>query len=444
MRRLAAVLLALSWSGCGPSSRDDNNNNGEVDAPDVVPCVGLECQVVDCAKDGLPATSISGTVFAPNGTLALYGATVYVPRIDPGPFPDGVECAKCTNDALPGEPIVQVLSDEAGRFTLSGVPAGNGVTLFVTIGKWRRKVVLPTLQACTDNPLAADLTRLPKNRTEGDIPRIAVVTGSCDALECLIRKLGVSDSEFTNEAGDGRIHLYASNGANRLANNAMFAPASQLWGDLEQLKRYDIAMHSCECSTRVNEKSMAMLQNMKAYADLGGRVFLSHYHNVWVAGDSANPAHAIPEWAPIASCRSDGFANGNDFIDQVNNPKGGAFATWMMNVMGSPTQGVIPIQSGTGRQTCTSVDLAKAERWVFFPSGGNEFPQNFQFSTPNEAPKEQRCGKVVFSDMHVANGSSSSSGTPFPNGCSSAELSPQEKALAFMFFDIATCVGEIF
>ena len=34
-------------------------------------CVGLECQVVNCAKKGLPPTSISGTVYAPNGTLAL-------------------------------------------------------------------------------------------------------------------------------------------------------------------------------------------------------------------------------------------------------------------------------------------------------------------------------------------------------------------------------------
>jgi hypothetical protein len=50
----------------------------------------------------------------------------------------------------------------------------------------------------------------------------------------------------------------------------------------------------------------------------------------------------------------------------------------------------------------------------------------------------------VFSDMHVSGDSSSAPGKPYPTGCSTAALTPQEKALAFMFFDIASCVGVIF
>ena len=59
----------------------------------------------------------------------------------------------------------------------------------------------------------------------------------------------------------------------------------------------------------------------------------------------------------------------------------------------------------------------------------------------SEAQPNDRCGKVVFSDMHVSGDSSSSPDTPFPDSCSNAELTPQEKALAFMFFDIAGCVA---
>jgi hypothetical protein len=113
----------------------------------------------------------------------------------------------------------------------------------------------------------------------------------------------------------------------------------------------------------------------------------------------------------------------------------------MTNVQGSATPGTIVINES--RQSCSAVDPARAERWVFMPISGTDYPQNFQFTTPNEAPKDDRCRKVVFSDMHVASGSTSSSGTGFPGGCSASPLSAQEKALAFMFFDVASCVGTI-
>src|SRR5262249_13462911 len=114
---------------------------------------------------------------------------------------------------------------------------------------------------------------------------------------------------------------------------------------------------------------------------------------------------------------------------------------WMVNVGGSPMRDQIPIMMG--KQTATAVDNAKAERWVYWDNGGMQYPQDFQFTTPNEMPIDQRCGKVVFSDMHVASGSMSAPGTPYPSGCSTADLTPQEKALAFMFFDISSCVSRV-
>ncbi len=445
MRTMLGILIVgLFAVACGPS-RDNYDPDGGDDGPPPG-CVGLECNIVNCAKKGLPPTTISGTVYAPNGTLALYGATVYVPNVDPGPFVDGVACSRC-EDQLPGDPVVQGISDTSGKFSISDVPAGTDIPLFITIGKWRRKVTIPAVVKCQDNQLPNTITSLPKNKTEGDLPKIAMVTGGCDKLECLVRRLGISDSEFTSETGGGRIHLFTGQGGTpKLTNGTMLATAASLWGDVNKLKNYDILMHSCECSEYTVNKTQAMMDNVKAYADVGGRVFLSHFHSVWIDGETDNdPPQKPAVWTEVAQCDISGTKSGTGVIDQVNNPKGSSFAVWLTNVMASATPGTIAITES--KQSCSSIDPLRTERWVFMPLVDSatgqtiDYPQNFQFTTPNEAAKEARCGKVVFSDMHVAADSGGTTG--FPGTCSAGVLSPQEKALAFMFFDVASCVGTI-
>src|SRR5688572_17155707 len=58
-------------------------------------CTGLECNIVDCVGQGKPDTTIKGTVYAPNGTLPLFGITVYVPNEPVAPLPDGAQCSRC-------------------------------------------------------------------------------------------------------------------------------------------------------------------------------------------------------------------------------------------------------------------------------------------------------------------------------------------------------------
>jgi len=287
------------------------------------------------------------------------------------------------------------------------------------------------------------------------MPSIAIVTGQYDSLECLVRKLGVADTEFTTDAGDGKVHLYASNGTDQFADGTTFTPAHTLWGDAAKLKNYDFALFSCEGNTDsslVSSKTQAEMDNVQSFADAGGRLFLSHYHQIWVDGRIGG-GFMVPtpsaEWRNVMTC-SDTHPLSLDMIeaviDQTSNPKGPAFAQWLVNVGATNTPGQVHVNEA--RQTCDAVDKTKAEQWVYTP--GSLRPQVIQFTTPQASPPGDRCGKVVFSEMHVSSGSSSmpgttaNGGTPFPTGCSTDPLSPQEKALAFMFFDIASCVGPIF
>jgi hypothetical protein len=191
--------------------------------------------------------------------LPLYNVVVYVPNAAVDPITDGVTCDTCQT-GLSGDPIAAALSDTKGEFILKDVPAGANIPLVITIGKWRREVVIPNVMPCVDNQVTPDLTRLPKNQSEGHIPRIAMVTGGADALECLLRKIGLEDSEFTPENGPGRINLFAGkDGGNKftpdLNGGTVFPNGKNLWDDAFKLKNYDLVLMNCEGGTDAGNKS---------------------------------------------------------------------------------------------------------------------------------------------------------------------------------------------
>ncbi|MEO8844513.1 MAG: hypothetical protein ABI704_23215 [Kofleriaceae bacterium] len=277
------------------------------------------------------------------------------------------------------------------------------------------------------------------------MPKIAITTGGADSLECLIRKMGVSDSEITIGGGAGHVQLYAGNGVSQMDGGGTIPSATPFWSNVDSLKKFDAVLLSCEGAQNPNTKPQPALDAMKAYADFGGRVFASHWHNIWIEGSTEGGGNQKPlVWPSIATWSNGGNLNdpATDVIDEVNNPKGSSFATWMLNVGGSTTRDNIALLAGTGRTTCTQVDLTKGERWTTVMGQGNS-TQNFQFVTPAEGDPANACGKVVFSDMHVS-GDPGGGKYPSQDCPATMTLSPQEKALAFMLFDLSSCVGTLF
>ena len=411
MRSLLLLLVAGVGlgMGCGPapSRTTDANGGGGDAAPEDAPC----------------PTAITGKVFAPNGTLPLYNVTVYAPISDPPPFPAGVQCGQCTSGP-PGGAYASTTSDAEGNFRLEGIPPGTNVPVIITTGKWRRTITVPTVEACTDTPVPDGTFSLPKNRTEGELPRIAVVTGGCDPLACILTKLGIDTAEFgASSAGATSVVFY--NGSGGTAPGSPQA-ATALWGDLDELKKFDVVINSCECSENNGNKTAPDL--LRQYADLGGRVFGSHFHYTW-------SKNLVPEWQSTATW-SAGSNLTPDLVD-MSHASGQALAQWLVAVGASTTLGQIAL--GTKTRNSSAV-AATTTRWLHASGAEPATSHYLSFQTPVGVPKENQCGKVVYAGMHVSSGSV---GASFPSSCNST-FTPDEKALVFLLFDLTTCVGVIF
>jgi len=395
-------------------------------------CVGLECQQVQCS--GGEKTTVTGTVFEPGGKVPLYNVIVYVPNAPLKDIEDGASCDTCAA-SLSGDPVVAALTDTQGRFVLEDVPVGENIPLVIQVGKWRREFVLPKVDQCKENPTEAGTIRLPRNKAEGHIPKIALTTGGADPLECLLRKVGIDDAEFTSENGDGRVHLFAGTlGATRfsdsLNNGESFTDATNLWSSVNSLMRYDVLLLACESAQYAETKPESSREAMHEYAGLGGRVFASHWHNYWMeAGAGLWPETA--DW----DHQNDPPEPFTGLID-TSFPKGQALSDWLVNVGASSTAGEMDIQEP--QHTVATVNTEYSTRWIYSEAPQVPGVQYFTFNTPVGEAEADQCGRVVYSDIHVSE--NDKFGEPFPEGCKATDLSPQEKALLFMLFDLSACI----
>jgi hypothetical protein len=392
-------------------------------------------------------------VYDPAGRVPLYNAVVYVvPEAELKPLGTRVQCESCSAH-FPMQALSVALTKADGSFRLTDVPAGKQIPIVIQLGKWRR-VIHADVAPCTNTPLNADDTRLPRNHAEGDLPRIAVTTGGSDALECLVKKLGVDLSEFTPDSEDGRVHLYsgfdAAKSMTRDGKSTPLRAAEELWASSDRMLDYDMLLMGCEGDDNLwgpeadlppgaLPRPVAMQLEVRKYADLGGRIFGSHWHHRWINSAKTTPDNQYPAVASFSKS-AHGVPDLSITVDD-SFPKGVAFRDWLVNVGASQIAGQLPVVKAEHSVDNVNSDLAR--RWIYGtdPKGDvHDMVQYFSFTTP---VGQTECGRMVLSDVHVSFGGEKYGDVPFPARCDASpdsELSPQEKALEFMIFDLSSCI----
>jgi hypothetical protein len=419
------------------------------------PCTGLRCNQTTCTQGpctqmpcaGTTRTTVSGIVRDPAGKVPLYNVTVYVPNGTVPPIVTGATCDRCDQTIV--SPVTSTLTDETGHFSLPDAPVGENIPLVIQIGKWRRQLTIPAIPRCVDTPVMdVEQTSLPSKKSEGDIPLIAITTGGADSMECLPLRMGIEPQEFTTEAGDGRIHLYAgtdsgmSTATTALDSGMALTHSDELWSNADALRAYDIVILSCEGDSNENQRPNGARQAVYDYTEDGGRLFASHWHHRWIS-EGPNPFPAVGTWndrdnpeTPTTATINTGF------------PKGAALAQWLVNVGASMTVGQMEVLEA--RDNVQAVNTMYATEWMSVVNeneNDSEAVEYLSFNTPPDAAETMKCGRVVYTDLHVSNttdmnNTSDTPGDPFPGHCQMRDLTAQEKAVEFMLFDLSACIQD--
>jgi len=369
---------------------------------------------------------------------------------------------------------------------------GSAFTLVVKAGKWRRAALVPSglVTACTTTKLPESYSRLPAHSTDGigaHLPKIAISTGFVDEMECVFFKAGMAASEFTVPSGSGRVHMYRSTNSdtkNGSAGGARMGTGcscntskhtgtcttettvadTELFSSQAKIDAYDLVVLDCE--GKAYDEAPASDQRVREYVNKGGRLFASHWNYAWLYDNHNGPNVASNPWETGLSQSAvwggtTGEPSDTAYLSigrpRANTTKIQTFAKWLINenaVMATTNAVTGNVQTAQFPLTDPR-DLAKSanagsDEWVYRThnngearphAAGDTAVQQLSFNTPFGATANNLCGRVAYSGFHVAAADNNDSDDFFPCVCDGTTLTPQEKVLLYMLFDLSACVS---
>ena len=395
---LSLVPVALLVAACSSSSSRDGFD-------DPAPAAGADAgggpQLGDNTDHRSVSVSFSGTVLAPNGTLPLSNALVYVTQQAPDAIPQGAYCDECVS--LQDGTFAISAADGTFAFT-TDLPKGKA-WIVTQKGQFRR--VRPiTVDQAGMIALSKDDTTIPSKSDAAkgdDIPKMVILKDDTDfdRIDDSLGKLGLAGVEVRQDRS-------------LLKNKA-------------ELMKYHVVFIPCGSSDDPMMTDLEAKANLDEFVQAGGKLYVTDWSYEFVRQPFPGFLGWEDETAAVGSA-----ASGNEW-DAPATAADTGLADWLtatgdatFEVKGNWTKiTAINTQQGLDEKG-NAVDVTP-KVWVTAQKGSSAAV------TPTTVSFQNKCGRVLFSTYHTESGTGGGGGTA---------LLAQEKALLYVLLEVGVCVGE--
>jgi hypothetical protein len=423
-------LALLSLSGCAADRGDGDDGTAMM-----MPGDGSHPGGGGGGGGGDPGGSykahLSGKVVAPEGTIPISGALVYLGNTPPPAIPDGVYCDKCVH--LPdGTPYTTTRAD--GSFDLDAF-AGDAY-LVVQKGAFRRVRKLTIMPDAQQVPLA--LTTMPAitDKANGDdVPKIAVLLGAWDPIELVLARMGLKATITKNGLGQAQVlakdaPAFAIYGVHGLFEKSPYPPPLTLITDPAEISKYHIVFIPCsgssdfggsdpnapQCSG-VFDTDAKVRTTLAGFVQKGGRVYVSDWSYEYVR----QVFPGFVSWRNQTSTIGSACQNGGG--DQSVGNKDAGLDAWLT----AQGKGLSTVKDAwtvlTGVQSVMDTDAdgkpVKSTPKVWVEADSAPVTTSFQHG----------CGRVLYTTYHTQ-----------PTAETSDPLEPQALALLYLILEIGVCI----
>lgn len=429
---LATVALASTLVAACGSERDGFGENG-TSATD--PGKSGTFDPTDGAAPDANYTppvlgTLKGKVVAPEGTIPIRNALVYLTSSPPPAIPDGVHCDTCVK-LTPFDGYAYSGSD--GTFDLPVYKTGHQY-LVTQKGQFRRVREIEVANGDQQAPFA--YTQLPSKTDPANsdtIPKIALAVGGYDHIDQSLKALGIE--EFFRY-GDAPFDLpFVPPPIGIKTGKSMQA----LTEDTTELGKYHLLLMPCGSLAASNNETSgwscsgptaSQKTTLQSFVDAGGKVYVTDFayeavRQTWPGFISwyDDGMKALPDTGKVGEGCRDGADSSagkvedkglDEWLSTIGHSSVELHASWTRLAGVKAQPGVDP----EGKPTTITPKV-----WMTANVAGQQLPATVSF--------EQKCGRVLFSTYHCEGDQGDGA------------LLPQEKALLYILLEVGVCVGEM-